>query len=471
MAIATRELLWYFPARLNRLGNIPIHFRKKIGLSIKGFQNGIEQLSMSPSLSSLPIWTFPLFILFTFSSVATAASSDPLTQPQTPSTKAQVFLVTVGPGQLVWERFGHNGLWIRDPARGINRIYHWGLFNFQSRNFWPKFLKGYMDYSIGNEHPGRFFQFHAYHDREVRIQELNLTDDQINTLISYLLENNTEGNRIYRYNYYLDNCSTRARDAIDTVLGGLIFKETKDKGTGTSFRSHTRRLLQEMTLPYLGIQLGLGHPADEEISVWEEMFTPMAFRRHLNEIKLPDGSPLVLSDSLFFKSSSMEEPMEVKSFLFFCLSVSVSVAIVTVILGYVTRSGKKLARILLATIGCIWGFLSGLFGLVLLLIWLVTEHRFGHWNENLFQYNPLSWVMGLAFVILIFRGRFPKWGLWALNGVAGLSLLGLLIQIVPGMNQVNGEAIALALPIHLAFLWVMHTCVTSTPHKEFGKRQ
>ena len=460
-----------FSARLKGLAKIPIHFRKRIGLWTKGFQNGLELVRMPITRSYLPTWLFPLVLLFIVTSVATAAPSDPLIQPQTPSIKAQVFLVTVGPGQLVWERFGHNGLWIRDPSRGINRIYHWGLFNFQSRNFWPKFLKGYMDYSIGSEHPGRFFQFHAYHDREVRIQELNLTDDQKNRLIALLLANNTEGNRIYRYNYYLDNCSTRARDAIDTVLGGVIFKETKDKGTGTSFRSHTRRLLQKMLLPYLGIQIGLGHPADEEISVWEEMFTPMAFRRHLNEINLPDGSPLVLSDSLFFKSSSMAEPQEVKSFLLFCLSLSVSVAIVTVILGYGTRSGKKIARILLATVGSVWGFLSGLFGLVLLLIWLVTEHRFGHWNENLFQYNPLSLVMGMAFVILMFRGRFPKWGIWALNGVAGLSLLGYLIQIVPGMNQVNGEAIALALPIHLAFLWVMHTCMNSTSQKNLGKRQ
>ena len=459
-----------FSARLKRPVNIPIHFHKKISSSIEGSRNGLELVRMPKSPSYLLPWIFPLLLLFTFTSVATAAPSDPLIQPPIHSTKAQVFLVTVGPGQLVWERFGHNGLWIKDPARGINRIYHWGLFNFQSRNFWPKFLKGYMDYSIGSEHPARFFQFNAYHDREVRIQELNLTDNQKNALTSYLLENNTEGNRIYRYNYYLDNCSTRARDAIDTILGGLIFKETKDKGTGTSFRSHTRRLLQEMILPYLGIQLGLGHPADEEISVWEEMFTPMALRRHLNEITLPDGSPLVLSDSLLLKSSSMAEPMEVKSFLFFCVSLSVSVALVIVMLGYVNRSGKKFARILLAMMGGIWGFLSGVFGLVLLLIWLVTEHRFGHWNENLFQYNPLAWVMGMAFVILMFRGNFPKWGVWALNGVAGLSLLGFLIQIVPGMNQVNGEAIALALPIHLAFLWVMHTCVLSTPQKDLGKR-
>ena len=291
---------------------------------------------------------------------------------------------------------------------------------FNRKTFGPKFLKGYMDYSIGSEHPERFFQFNAYYDREVRIQELNLTDAQKDALVSNLFKNDTPGNRIYRYDYYLDNCSTRARDAIDTVLGGWIFKQTKDEGSGTSFRSHTRRLLQKMIFPYLGIQIGLGHPADEEISVWEEMFTPMALRRHLNEITLPDGSPLILSDSLVLRSSSMTEPLEVKSFLVPYSALSVSVALVIVILGYGHRAGKKFARILLASIGSLWGFLSGLVGLVLMLIWFGTDHRFGHWNENLFQYNPLSWMMGFAFVILLFRGRFPKWGLQALYGVAGL---------------------------------------------------
>ena len=422
----------------------------------------------SPSFSTS--WAFSLLLLLTFASIADAAPSDPPIQPPMSSTKAQVFLVTVGPGQLVWERFGHNGLWIKDPASGINRIYHWGLFSFQSRNFWPKFLKGYMDYSIGSEHPERFFQFNAYYDREVRIQELNLTDDQKDTLVSNLFENDTPGNRIYRYDYYLDNCSTRARDAIDTVLGGLIFKETKDKGTGTSFRSHTRRLLQKMIFPYLGIQIGLGHPADEEISEWEEMFTPMALRRHLNEITLPDGSPLILSDSLIIRSSSMTEPMDVKSFLLPYLSLSISVALVIVILGYGHRAGKKFARILLASIGGVWAFLSGLAGLVLMLIWFGTDHRFGHWNENVLQYNPLCWIVGIAFAILLFRGHFPKWGLRALDVVVGLSLVGFVIQILPGMNQVNGEAIALALPIHLALLWTMHTCAISTPQKNLGKR-
>ena len=36
--------------------------------------------------------------------------------------------------------------------------------------------------------------------------------------------------------------------------------------------------------------------------------------------------------------------------------------------------------------------------------------------------------------------------------VAGLSLLGFVIQILPGLDQVNGGAIALALPLHMGVL-------------------
>ncbi|MFQ5597004.1 MAG: DUF4105 domain-containing protein [Nitrospiria bacterium] len=363
--------------------------------------------------------------------------------------------MTVGPGSLVWERFGHNGIRIRDRSQGIDLTYHWGLFSFQSLHFWPRFLKGHMTYSIGSERTQRFLQFNVESDREIHLQKLNLTFEQMNALFQRLIENDTDGNRSYRYDYYLDNCSTRARDAIDVVVGGRIAKATQETETHQSFRSHTRRLLQGMLLPYLGIQLSLGHSADEKISVWEEMFTPMALRRHLNEIALADGSPLVLSDKLIFNSSSMIEPKEAPSFLFTYLSVAVSIGLLMVILAYLTAAGKKSARALLALIGILWSFLSGLAGIAFLLIWFFTEHRFGHWNENLLQYNPLSWVMAVFFFALLVRGQVPRKATAVLHLILGCSVLGFFLQAVPAFDQVNGEAIALALPLHLGMVWAM----------------
>ncbi len=370
---------------------------------------------------------------------------------------SEVLLVTIGPGELVWERFGHNALWVRDPESGFDRVYHWGLFDFQSENFWPKFLQGYMDYSIGSTSPPPFFQFNMENDRSIWVQEINLTVAQKNALVRFLRKNDSEGNRIYRYDYYLDNCSTRARDALNTVLGGIIKKATEGEGSGKSFRSNTRRLLQMMPGPYLGIQLGLGHPADEEISIWKDMFTPMALRRHLNTLNLPDGTPMVLSDKLLYNSSKTKEPETIRSYIWFFLPISASLGVLFATLGYLSTLEKKTPRFFFGLLGTLWALLSGLSGTILLIIWFFTEHRFGHWNENVLQFNPLSLLLAVCFLMLTVGGRLPEITIKLLYGVTGLSLIGMLIQIIPIFDQVNAEIIALALPAHLGLLWAVKT--------------
>ncbi|MBN4050070.1 DUF4105 domain-containing protein [Nitrospira defluvii] len=393
-----------------------------------------------------------LVFIFTLTCTAFAQSQGSRLGPN-----AEVLLVTIGPGALVWERFGHNGLWIRDPENGIDQVYHWGLFDFQSEHFWPKFLQGYMDYSIGRVDSPSFFQFNMKSDRDIWLQEISLDANQKNALLALLEKNDSEGHRIYRYDYYLDNCSTRARDALDDVLGGVIKKASVDQGSGKTFRSNTRRLLQNIPLAYLGIHLGLGHPADDEISVWEDMFTPMSLRRHLNTITLSNGAPLVLSDKFIFNSTKTKEPEAVKSYLSFYLPISASFGVFMAFLGYLMIVKPRLARVFLALLGLLWSLVSGLLGTIILIVWFLTEHRFGHWNENVLQFNPLSLVLAGSFIMFLIRGRFSSLGLKLLYTVVGLSFVGLVLQILPFFSQVNGELIALALPAHLGLFWAIRT--------------
>ncbi|MFQ5779744.1 MAG: DUF4105 domain-containing protein [Nitrospiria bacterium] len=367
--------------------------------------------------------------------------------------RAQVFLVTIGPGDLVWERFGHNGLWIKDSERGFNRLYHWGLFSFRSKDFWPRYLRGRMQYAMGSIEPERFVAFHAGNDRSIWVQELRLSSDQKNALARFLRGNDTDENRFYRYDYYLDNCSTRARDALDRVLGGVIARAMQLRGTGESFRSHTRRLLQGVPAAYLGIQLVMGNPADREISVWEETFTPMALRRRLNEVSLPDGSSLVLADQRVYRSSSILEPTETRSFLPVYSVVGVSAGLLVAFLGYATAAGGKWARAGLALVGTAWGLLAGMVGMLLLLAWLFTDHRFWYWNENLLQVSPLSLGAAFLFPMLLMRGHLPRGAEQVSYAIAVLSITGLVLQAGPGFDQVNAEVIVLALPIHLGLAW------------------
>lgn len=82
-------------------------------------------------------------------------------------------------------------------------------------------------------------------------------------------------------------------------------------------------------------------------------------------------------------------------------------------------------------------------------LWAFTDHVMAYRNENLFQVNPL--VLGLAVLVplaLAGSGRAGRWAGSLALGLAMLSLAGLLLQVLPGFDQVNGPVIALALPVH-----------------------
>jgi len=66
--------------------------------------------------------------------------------PEIQPEGAEAWLVTFGPGQIYWERFGHNAIWLREPAAGIDHTFNFGYFDFEQENFFLNFLQGRMLY-------------------------------------------------------------------------------------------------------------------------------------------------------------------------------------------------------------------------------------------------------------------------------------------------------------------------------------
>ena len=114
----------------------------------------------------------------------------------------------------------------------------------------------------------------------------------------------------------------------------------------------------------------------------------------------------------------------------------------------------------------------GLVGTIMALLWVFTDHMVTYRNENLLQANPLSWLLLAA---LIATALGSAWGRRAAAGVslviAGLATIGFLMQVLPGVDQVNGEMIALLLPPHTAIAWVLagRLQLTSLRSKGEGK--
>src|SRR6476469_9345789 len=59
-----------------------------------------------------------------------------------PGSNLTVYLLTFGWGDEVWEKFGHNAIWIHDASTGTDTTYNWGMFSFDEPHFLSRFLTG-----------------------------------------------------------------------------------------------------------------------------------------------------------------------------------------------------------------------------------------------------------------------------------------------------------------------------------------
>jgi hypothetical protein len=371
-----------------------------------------------------------------------------------PGASLTVYLMTLGQGDAVWERFGHNALWIQDAASGWEAAFNWGIFDFDQVDFVPRLIRGTMLYRMAPWNPQAYLEQTRRENRSVRVQELALTPEQRWDLYTFVEWNARPENMYYRYDYYRDNCSTRVRDALDRVLGGVIREATTSDTTLHTYRWHTRRLLRDVPWAYVGIQTVLGPRADRPLTVWEEAFLPRRLMEIVRDVQVSDGAggtrPLVVEERELLTTTRPPVPRGPPfAFPWFLLA--------GVLWGggilALARRGDRLrtpGRIGLTLLGGGWALVASLTGALLLGAWLFTDHVFWYRNLNLLQMNPLFLPLIPAFLAFPFRKAFPRWGRDTAMAVGVVAGVGVLAGLLPGVGQANGEILALAVPLNLA---------------------
>ena len=396
---------------------------------------------------------------------ATGEAPGPLrAQGGVPGSHLQVSLMTIGPGDAVWERFSHNALVIRDERARTEVAYNWGIFDDHDADFYPRLARGRMLYSMQGFLASNLIAAYGRANREVWLQTVNLTPGERLDLQELVTEMDTDANRYYRYDYYRDNCSTRVRDVLDRVLGGQIRSATEGTDTGTTYRWHTARLLQSAPAPYAGIQFVVGNRGDETISAWEEMFLPLRLKEHLEGVRIVDAEggpgPLLGEAVQLVEAVRDPVPLAAPDFLFPLLLLGTALGAFFAGLGWVAGEGKRWGRWALALSGAAWSTGVGVLGTALLLSWFFTDHVFWTLNENAFQANPISLVLAVVLIREALNRSGRRAGVWAgmrvdavAKVVASVTIFGLCVQVLPGFDQVNGEVLAVLLPAHVGLAW------------------
>lgn len=389
-----------------------------------------------------------------------APGADALAQerPEPPAgdSVASVHLITIDQGDLVWEKFGHNALWVHDPVAGSDVVYNWGIFDFAQRDFFRRLLFGHMRYMVAATSLERTMRHYRGQDRTVRVQRLRLTPAQVAEVrrrarIAVLPEN-----RFYDYDPFLDNCSTRIRDLLDAVLDGAIRARTDTVATGATFRSHTRRLLQRVPWAYAGIMVGLGAPTDRPVTAWDAMFLPMRMADRLREVRVPGSAgrmrPVAGPAVTVHRATRPSAPGRRPGFHLAWALLGLAGGGLLLAVGVAAGRGSRAGRHAFGALSGLWSLVAGLAGVTFAGAWILTDHWYAHGNENLLQLQPLSLALAVLLPLAVSgaRARRAAHGLAWL--VAGLSVAGVLLQPLPWFDQVNGEVLAVTVPLHLGTL-------------------
>ncbi len=354
-----------------------------------------------------------------------------------PAEAPEAYLVTYGPGEIYWQKFGHNAIWLREPG-GLDHTFNYGFFDFEQESFLRRFVQGRMLYFAAAIEAEREFAQYASEGREIRIQRLDLDPDAYARLREHLVANVQPENREYLYDYYRDNCSTRIRDALDLALQGDLGDQFKTRPARQNYRSHTRRSTQSDRDFYLGLTAGLGMPVDRSISRWEEQFLPVELAESVAVARLASGEPLVIEDRVLLAGLvAGPPPLPGRTWPFY-LAVSLGLLIMT---GTIARLAyapfaNGLARF--------WLLLSGTLGLALLAVWAFTDHFMAYPNLNLLLFQPLA-VLG------IFSRCRRLLAVVLLLTTTGALLVALLTEI-----QYLADTLALAGPLNIAVVvWLL----------------
>lgn len=312
---------------------------------------------------------------------------------QTIDSSALVSVLTCAPGSELYSSFGHIAIRIQDPEKGFDYVYNYGTFDFDTPNFYLKFVRGKLLYLLTKDAFPNFMYEYQMEQRSVTEQVLDLTFAQKELIYSKLETNLLPENRSYKYDFLIDNCATRPRD----ILFNNLPIQLKDSivGKNTTSRDLIHYYLDRSGQPWskLGIDILLGARLDKNLTNREAMFLPDFLMKGLDEAtisgqKLIDHKESILSLPAATISTNQFLPLIVISSISFFL-----------FLIYYFSKGKKLAHILdIFLFG-----LTGLFGIFLLFMWFGTDHTVCQENMN------LMWALAPNIIVIFFLKKSPNW--------------------------------------------------------------
>ena len=332
----------------------------------------------------------------------------------------KISLLTCSPGTEVYSLYGHTAIRLTDYGRGVDVAVNYGMFSFGKPFFVLRFIFGITDYEMGIIPFEYFCREYESEGRSIYQQELNLTADEKLAIRDALAVNYMPQNRVYRYNYFYDNCTTRARDIlINNIKGKTEVADAKKEYP--SFRELTHMFNKDYPWARFGNDILLGVKSDKKTDLKEHQFLPSLLQEDFSNtiIKNADGTerPLVLSEGYVIKEGPKAIgkgfPLRPSSCAWIIFAVTVAVSLLEARKGYRLWPFDTFMMIFYGCMG------------VIVFMMFFSQHPTTSTNLQVLLFNPLPlffayrtakramagrpdpfWKYAIIFTALFFIGGF-----------------------------------------------------------------
>ena len=308
------------------------------------------------------------------------------------SSHLRVSLLTCTPGEELYSTFGHSALRIVDSSSVTDYVYNYGTFNFDDEGFYIKFIRGKLMYYISLENFKDTKEFYGFESsyklehRGITEQVLDLSADEKINIQHLLNENLKEENKFYKYDFFLDNCTTRLRDIIvkakhpNPVLPAVM-------PTSTTFRNAIHLYLDNNKQYWskLGIDILLGAPTDAVMTTGQQQFLPDNLMKSLDSAR---KVKIVKSSSNLY-----DLPQSTDNFSWFTPVVFFSLLLLLFIALGLSKN-KRVQMIVSGLDGFLF-FMTGLLGILLIFMMTATDHSMTKNNYNILWAWPTHLIISL----------------------------------------------------------------------------
>lgn len=332
----------------------------------------------------------------------------------------EISLLTCAPGDEVYSLYGHTAIRYNNKVTGVDIAINYGMFSFNAPFFVLRFIFGLTDYEMGIIPFDVFCDEYKRENRTVTQQILNLTAEEKRKIINAIEINYLPDNRVYRYNYFYDNCTTRARDILLENINGKVYYSNERKEY-PSFRALIHSFNENDPWARFGNDILLGVKADKSTSLSEYQFLPFNLMHDFEnaKVKSSEGTVRKLIGSQYDVVQCYTNGVDAgNSFPMRPIVCAWIIFGITVLITCIELVRKKAFR----AFDAVFMLFDGCVGLIILLMFF-SEHPTTSTNLQIFLFNPLSllyfyfiakqkknntknrfWLYALCSIILFFLG-------------------------------------------------------------------